>query len=381
MTNVRYSAELRAAVGRHLARKEARRGELRLFAEVLDVEPRTLRKWRALAGSLPPMGRPLRPEEEWSRAVWRVARAWQALGWSSGRPSVQAWLRARGQVISDGIVRELLAELKRRRTLARARKREAERVHVRVRARDAAWSGDGTQLGRDERGAKIVAQGLKDVATTRVLALSLGGPPCAQDTLAQLEAAERERGTLPHVVVFDNGPEYRNQLVMSWLAERKVTVLWNVPHTPEHNAWAECLNGELKEELRARGELPERGADPSQWHGSLCEAGVPSMRAHFERCVPRAQAVLNARTRPSRGGLTAGQLDRIRPRAEDLVQRARFYETACTAIEAAVQGIDDARARRRAEREAILCTLERFGLVTRTRGPWPATPSKAERLS
>jgi hypothetical protein len=92
-------------------------------------------------------------------------------------------------------------------------------------------------------------------------------------------------------------------------------------------------------------------------------------------------AVLNARTRPSRGGLTSAQLDRIRPRAQDLVHRARFYETACAAIEAALHGIEDARARRRAEREAILCTLEQFGLVTRTRGRGPATCSKAERLS
>jgi len=313
--------------------------------------------------------------------VWRVARAWQALGWSSGRPSVQARLRAGGQKLSDALVRELLAELKWRRTQAQARKREDERVHVRVRARDALWSGDGSQLGRDERGAKIVAQGLKDVATTRVLALSLGGPPCAKDTLAQLEAAEQERGTLPHVMCLDNGPENRNRLGMEWLAARHVTVLWNVPHTPEHNAWAESFNGELKTELRARGELPERGADASECPGSRPGDGASTTRAHFERCVPRALAVLQARPRPSRGGLTAAQLDRIRPRAEDLVQRARFYETACAAIEAAVQGIDDARARRRAEREAILCTLERFGLVTRTRGRGPATCSKAERLS
>lgn len=46
------------------------------------------------------------------------------------------------------------------------------------------------------------------------------------------------------------------------------------------------------------------------------------------------------------------------PRAEDLVGRARFYETACATIQAAVQGIDDARARPRADREANLCTLE-----------------------
>jgi hypothetical protein len=168
---------------------------------------------------------------------------------------------------------------------------------------------------------------------------------------------------------------------MGWLAERRVIVLWNVPHTPEHNAWSESFNGELKEELRARGELGKRGADPSEGHRSRAEAGVPSTRAHLGCCVPRALAVLQARPRPSRGGLTAAQLDRIRPRAQDRIQRARFYETACAAIEAAVHGIENPRARRRAEREAILCTLERFGLVTRTRGRGPATCSKAERLS
>jgi hypothetical protein len=46
-----------------------------------------------------------------------------------------------------------------------------------------------------------------------------------------------------------------------------------------------------------------------------------------------------------------------------------------------VQGIDDARARRRAEREAVFCTFEQFGLVTRTRGRRPASCSKGERLS
>jgi hypothetical protein len=376
----RYSAELRMAVGRLLARKEARRGELRLIAEVLDVEPRTLRNWRAQAGSLPKMGRPPRTEEEWRRAVWPVARAWKSLGRSSGRPRVQVLLLEQGHVIADEVVRALLAELKRRRRRTLANKLAAERVHVHVEARDALWSGDGSHLGR-EGAEKVVALAVKDVATTRSLALSIGGPPRALDTLALLCTAERERGTLPHVVVLDNGPENRNRLVMAWLAARHVTVLWNVPHTPEHNSWAECFNGELKEELRARGEFGKRGAHPSPGPGSLTEAGGSSTRAHFERCVPRALATLQARPRPSRGGLTAAQLDGIRPRAEDLVQRARFYETACAAIEAAVQGIHNARARRRAEREAILCTLERFGLVTRTRGRGPATCSKAERLS
>src|SRR5262249_7542899 len=143
----------------------------------------------------------------------------------------------------------------------------------------------------------------------------------------------------------------------------------------------ESFFGELKRELEAQDELVARGPDPSQVPVSSSEAGVSPTRAHFQRCVPRVVRLLNQRARPSRGGFTAEQLDRMLPRAEDLVDRARFYETACATIRSAVQDIDNARARQRAEREAVLCTLERFGLVTRTRGRGPATCSKAERLS
>jgi hypothetical protein len=90
--------------------------------------------------------------------------------------------------------------------------------------------------------------------------------------------------------------------------------------------------------------------------------------------VSRILAVLNRRVRP----LSATQLDGLLEHAEDL---DRFYETACTAIQRAVLGIDNPRARRRAEHEAIRRTLEKLGLVTRTRGTRPAQCAKAARLS
>jgi len=58
---------------------------------------------------------------------------------------------------------------------------------------------------------------------------------------------------------------------------------------------------------------------------------------HYQRCVPRPARRLNEqRVRPSRGGLTAAQLDRILSHPEDLVQRARFSNTAFAAIHRAV---------------------------------------------
>lgn len=48
------------------------------------------------------------------------------------------------------------------------------------------------------------------------------------------------------------------------------------------------------------------------------------------------------------GGYTPGELNRF---AEDLVNRVRFYDTACVTNATAVQGTENARARRCAERK------------------------------
>ena len=377
----RYSVEVRALVGRLLAEREnPRRGELALIAEILELEPRTLRKWRAQAGRLPAQGRPPLAEETWQAAVVPVARAWQSQGWSAGRPRVLDALEQAGIEIPVTIVRELLKKLKARRRRYLARKRAALQRHVRVHARDAVWSEDSTHLGRDEHG-KVSATAVKDVGTTTSIEQSIGGPPRGEDVLALLKRAKLVRGRLPLVLGMDNGPENNNELVCSYLAAERVIVLWNVPHTPQHNAPIESYFGELKLELEASGVLWRGVADPSQGPRSLSEAGGGVNIGHLRTSVQRVVQVLNQRVRPSRGGFTAAQLDRMLPRAEDLVNRARFYDTACAALRRAVLDIDDARARRRAEREAILCTLEQFGLVTRTRGRRPATCSKAERLS
>ncbi len=56
---------------------------------------------------------------------------------------------------------------------------------------------------------------------------------------------------------------------------------------------------------------------------------------------------------------------------------AGFFRTARSAVEKAVRGVSTARARRKAERGAIYATLERSGLVERTRGGVPPEASKA----
>jgi hypothetical protein len=245
-----------------------------------------------------------------------------------------------------------------------------------VRARDALWSQDATHLGRDEQQHKVEALAVKDAGTTTSISQSIAGPATGEDVLALLEQAKLLRGRLPLVLAMDNGPANRNDRVCSYLARERVIVLWNVPYTPEHNAWVESLHGALE----ARGELPVRGADPSQGPRSLSEAGVPTTKSHLRKCVSRVTRLLKERVCPSRGGFSAAQLDSSLPCAEDLVRRERFYEQPARRSGAPCRR-STTRARRRAEREAILCTLEQLGLVTRNRGTRPASCSEAARLS
>jgi hypothetical protein len=72
----------------------------------------------------------------------------------------------------------------------------------------------------------------------------------------------------------------------------------------------------------------------------------------------------------------------LAPRAAGgVISGAVIYEAACQAIARGVEGLDKARDRRRAEREAILATLQSFGLITRTRGGVSVPPPKCELIS
>jgi transposase InsO family protein len=348
----------------------------------LDVDEHTLRNWRSRGMGARRPGRPRHSREEWIAALRPVARAWRSQGRASGWPSVaEALQQGAGHAIPQRIVRGWLWLLKAQHRRYLSRLRESECKHVDVLCRDAVWSQDATHLGRDEHG-KVEAVAVKDVATTTLIESAVGGPTCGDDVLALLVRAKLVRGTLPLVLVDDNGPANRRADVLAWLANEQVIVLWNLPHTPQHNAPIERCFGELKGELEADGVLPVRGAAPSQGHVWPSEPGVSRTRERLHESILRTGRRLNEkRLRRSRGWRTAAELDRILPRAEDRVQRDCFYEAACAAIEKAVQDIDDARARRRSEREAVLCTLEEFGLVRRSRGRRPAPARKPEAIT
>jgi len=84
----------------------------------------------------------------------------------------------------------------------------------------------------------------------------------------------------PLVVMADNGSINRNEHVQRLLEREQVIVLWNLPHTPQHNARTERGIGDLK---RASGlaRATARVADPSQVPVCTREPGVARTRMAF----------------------------------------------------------------------------------------------------
>ena len=91
--------------------------------------------------------------------------------------------------------------------------------------------------------------------------------------------------------------------------------------------------------------------------------------------------MLDRRPRASRGFRTAIAIDAELAPWYRVLPRERFHEAACSAIREALAVPGTARARRRAVREAILATMERFKLIRRTRGGVPLLAVEPEKIS
>lgn len=248
---------------------------------------------------------------------------------------------------------------------------------ARVHARDMVWSVDATHLGRDGCEAQHV-EVVKDLGTTKLVGVSLGTVATGAEIVSILERARAERGTAPFVLSHDNGRAYCSGEVARWCAKHGVVELVNEPRTPQHNAACERGIGELKAECGLGSGRELAGLEDRVWVGDVDEEQYPAWCVEVRRARDRLD---RGRLRGSRGYETAEQLDREMRPAESWACRESFHQAACCAIENAVRDAQGARARRRATRQAIYGTLERFGMVTRTRGGVPFSSSAGAGVS
>jgi transposase InsO family protein len=134
---------------------------------------------------------------------------------------------------------------------ARARRRVlGNRVSVQVDMRDAAWTIDGTQVGRDVVGHKQALELGRELRSLGYLPAEVGGPQRGRDVIAVMEAGRKARGCLPLVVITDNGPENVNAEVAAYFRRHRIVHMRSAPYVPQHNGWAERGVREVKEAMR-----------------------------------------------------------------------------------------------------------------------------------
>jgi hypothetical protein len=160
------------------------------------------------------------------------------------------------------------------------------------------------------------------------------------------------------VLGIDNGPAERSELLARYAAENQIVPLFNEPYTPEHNSFVERGHREVKAVLGLIGARGKHASAPrAQWREALTWAGY---------------AVDHYLPRPRLGGKTAEEAWQARREGYDPTLRAHLYAATCAAVERALQELPQRkpslRARRRAERAAILECLQTFQLVRRVRG-------------
>lgn len=344
-------------------------------------------------------GRPGRTVDERWDALLQIARFQRRHCWKIGGVRTAEMLEGK---FSVRLVQESLRALKRARRVKHAHIAEEERVTIEVLALDALWSQDATHLGRTRKcelradrpraanptqrhvslrepgdlaaksapeelgvisGLLVPVHGevLREVASHQTLKIAVGPPAHGRDVIALLERAFQERLVLPLVWATDNGSQYSAEEVEAWLAAHQVVHLKSLPRTPQHNAWSERGIRALKEHT---------GLGKGVLLASFSDATVALQDAR-----DRLDGEL---LRESLGWLTPRQAGEILPRWYTRVCRGSFYQSTCQAVEIALAGIKGARARRRAEREAILANMERFELIKRTRGGRPYHLVKSE---
>lgn len=340
--------------------RTGRKFSQQLLAQRLGVTERTLRNWEGGARKeSKPMGRPAASPSKRYRARLKVARELHRQGWPGWRPVFESL----GSVVSTRLVQESVRALKQRRALRKRRWTEARRVHVEVLSPNVLWVQDATHLGRIGRKA-VLAEVIKDRATLGYMGIAVGEAARAEDVLQMLAINKNSIG-LPLVWATDNGPAYRDQRVEDFLRREKVVHLFSRPRLPQDNGAAEKGIRELKEEADL---------------GKGVELSNPEQAA--QKLAHSWEILDSGRLRASKGYRTAEELREQLPPWNLNIHREVFYEQACEAMEKAVQGGERVREKRQAERQAVYQTLEKFQLVTRTRGgkPLKLTTEKPEDI-
>jgi len=150
-------------------------------------------------------------------------------------------------------------------------------VRLRPERRDHVWAYDIVQ-DRTHDGRSLRMLTMVDEYTRECLAIDVARRLTSEDVLERLTDLFIRRG-VPEHIRSDNGAEFTNHAVRSWLARMEVKTLFIEPGSPWENGYVESFNGKLRDEL-LNGEI----------FYTLLEAKVliERWREHYNRVRPHS---------------------------------------------------------------------------------------------
>lgn len=316
-------------------------------AQRMQVSVRTLRSWKAKAreNCQKRSGRPRYTQADHANAKRLVQYELEIQGY----PGSPAIAHALGEVVPLRLVRLYVKHFKALREKNKNEFIKYKRVSVRFLFKDAGWVQDGTHLGR-VNGKAIEAQIIKDRGSLKAIGAFTGPSAKGSEVVEALDALKKVRG-LPLVWITDNGSAYCNEIVQDYLKEQKVVHLRSMPRTPTDNAAAEVLMKELK-------------------NGSMIGKKIAHGRAETAHAltIKKLQRLNDHRLRASLEFKSASRCDEEMATFSSIVSREVFYNEYCSIKEELVKRRLNKRELRLNERELIMCLLEKYKLIKRTRG-------------
>jgi transposase InsO family protein len=334
------------------------------IAELLQVAPRTLRRWRRalkVGRAVRALGRPVLHSPRVLRQ--EVLELLEELGPGVGLPTLR--------VCFPALLRAELDDLLRRwRRLRRLRHQAA--LHVLEWTRPGGvWAVDFAEAPAPIDGAYPFLLAVRDLASGRQLLWLPTPAESAAETVNALASLFVLHGP-PLVLKSDNGSAFGAEATRALLASAGVIPLFSPAYTPEYNGSAEAGIGSLKTRTERHA---ARSGRPGAWtsdDAAAAQAEANALAHPTGERGPTPDAAWSSRRR-----LTPAD----RALFEATVARLRDEERARTTP--ATEGSPNSTAERRAARVAIRRAVVEHGylLLSRRRIPLPIRRRKADRLT
>lgn len=312
----------------------------------LEVTKRTLRSWKAKAKKDcdKRSGRPSYAIEDHRRALILVARELKKQGYP-GSPAVAFVLSKK---VPLRLIRLYVGKIKARRRNKLRELHLQNRISTKVKTANVIWSQDGTHLGR-YRKRSVEAQVIKDRASLKVLSVLTGNSADGKTIVGMLKELKKTR-SLPLVWMTDNGSCYVNKEVEKFMTDEKIIHLRSLPHTPQHNGAAERMMCELK---------------TASMLGKKTLV-TENLKVH-EDFTTSALIINENRKRAVLGFKSSNEKDEEMIMNKPEVSREQLYAEYAeekTRLHENMHG----RELRMCEREMVMCLLEKYDLINRSRG-------------